>query len=84
MLLTMLGFVANEEKCSGPGTVQIFLGVGMDSDTLGIGEVNIFFTDARLRDIQSLSRAAMSSSGPLRVSVVMTLLGKWVFIAQVL
>ena len=33
MLLTMIGFVANEEKCSGPGTVQIFLGVWMDSDT---------------------------------------------------
>jgi hypothetical protein len=84
LLLTMLGFVANEEKCSGPGTVQIFLGVGMDSDTYGIGEVTRFFTDARLSDIRSLSQSAMSASRPVRVSSVMSLLGKWIFIAQVL
>jgi hypothetical protein len=84
LLLTLLGFTVNEDKCSGPDSVQIFLGVGMDSDTSGIGEVTRFFTESRLSEIRSFTRILINSSGPVRVSTSMSLLGKWIFIAQVL
>lgn len=84
LLLTSLGFVVNVAKCDPPATVQIFLGVGMDSDTLGLGDVTQFFTEDRLQRLRTLTLGIEHSSGPVRVASIMSLLGVWMFVAQVL
>lgn len=72
LLLTSLGFVVNVAKCDPPATVQIFLGVGMDSDTLGLGDVTQFFTEDRLQRLRTLTLGIEHSSGPVRVASIMS------------
>lgn len=81
MLLSMLvalGFVANEDKCDPPSTSQVFLGVGMNSALM-----MYFFTAERLDRIRRASMELEHAAGLVRVSKVMSVLGHWMFMAQV-
>jgi hypothetical protein len=42
-LLSCLGFLVNLTKCSAPHTIQTFLRVCLDSDSLGMEDVTMFF-----------------------------------------
>jgi hypothetical protein len=83
-LLSALGFLVNEAKCDPPAWVQIFLGVGLDSNTFGVGDVTQFFTEARLARLRAATFGMEHTRGRVRVSLIMSLLGVWMFVAQVL
>jgi len=80
MLATLcaLGFVANEDKCDPPSTVQVFLGVGMDSVAM-----MFFFTADRLARIAQASLDLERSPQRVRVARIMSVLGHWMFMAQI-
>ena len=83
-LLSFLGFVVNVAKCSAPHTVQTFLGVCLDSDSLGMGDVVMFFTADRLSRLAARTASMEAAGQPVRVSLIMSLMGTWAFIAHVI
>jgi hypothetical protein len=82
-LLSVLGFVVNLSKCSAPHTIQTFLGVCLDSDSLGMGDVVMFFAADRLSRLAARTAEMESFNHPVRVSMIMSLMGTWAFIAHV-
>jgi len=81
LMLTMLrslGFVANEEKCDPPSTRQVFLGVGMCSETM-----QYFFTEERLGRMRQASWDLEQAGKRVRVSRVLSVIGQWQFLATV-
>ena len=76
--------MVNVAKYCAPDTVQIFQGVGLDSDTLGVGDVTMFFTEDRLSRLAARSLIMEGSTRPIRVSQIMSLMGTWVFISHVI
>jgi hypothetical protein len=82
-ILRMLGFLSNEEKNELPTQRLTFLGAGLDSNTEGSGNCSKYIAeDKRARVQQECSRMA-SSPGRVRVSAIMTLLGRLTFCAGV-
>jgi hypothetical protein len=82
-LLRRLGFESNEEKNGPPAQDQVFLGVGMDACVTFWMTMTYFFTVERIAHICSVTLELEHAGGRVRVSRIMSVLGKWGFLAQI-